>query len=269
MNEKQEAYKEFSQSYQNYIENQLLFSTLNQILLGAESLDQSLACVVETYMRANYLTSNPDQDSISCSPLDPEAKQILLNKIQDSLDNQMSQLNKFAPFFPTGSMCLLDKIRVCGDTHAKLDAQIDKSANDLSVKSEHCQSIVDECMSLLIAMLRDFKLKLYAERKNPAECEKALLNCELLVAKMFSVYYELFNDVYSSEKRKALAIIRSQIDMDTKKVRESLNKARVDSEMFGAMGNDLDQLLRTYLTLKKELESKNYTLDHLKNSVEY
>ncbi len=180
----------------------------------------------------------------------------------------VSQLDTESEFYDT-DVSTLEKLKSFNQYLTNLTAQIEKSKADLAIKSEHTFNVAVEVINLIKTILNEFKLEMYASRKNRAECEMTILKYDMLEAKVKSVYNDLLTDIYSAEKIKALGIIKSHVSMDTNKTEESLDQAQMKLEAYKSFGAEFDRILKTFCELRSDLETKSWTLNHLQASVDF
>lgn len=282
-----EVIREFNKNYRAFLETSYIFNLLNDILLNSQqvnyenpSLEDKLS---ENFLKSIHLTSNNNEIkntelSLLLKPdkLNNESKKFLISKIEAKLEKNLKDINETLDFdkdlasnFNSNQHDIIPvKVSSLIDLVNKLEFELDKSSQEYNVKLEYCFNISIEIINMLKTMLDDFKLTFYAN-KNALECEKEVLNCDLLFIKMKQVESELVNDLYSFEKTKALGVIRNQIDMDTRQTKARVDQAELSLNLFKSLGKDFDKILNEYTTLKTSLENKKIHLKQLKEDLEY
>ncbi|CAF0834239.1 unnamed protein product [Brachionus calyciflorus] len=248
----------------------------------------------DTFLKSYYIYNNSDKntevlDEIKIEPLNFNAKEYLTNKIECKFNKDLGIIDQFLNFknpskelsnskwhlseddinfdseidekFPQD--LIVSKFNDLVECINKLESDITKINNEMNIKFEHCLNISIEIINLLKRILKDFRLDFYAN-KNEIECENSILNCDLLLTKIETVQNEMLHDLYSPDKLKALGIVKNHIQMETMVTKEKLEQTQYSLNMFKSFGNEFDSMLKTYLDLKAKHESKQWTLNKLK-----
>ena len=113
--------------------------------------------------------------------------------------------------------------------------------------------------------LGEYRIKIFVS-ENRHECERALLECEVLIAKMKTFAAELLSETYTEEKMKALGVIKNHIEM--KKRSSQLNHTQLVSrlELIKSFGKEFEDQLAEYAELEETYKKKAWTLLKLKEN---
>jgi hypothetical protein len=158
---------------------------------------------------------------------------------------------------------IVQRLRLLIETNKDGSYKIEKLAQEINLKFQHCFSKTLEIMNLLKTILTEFRLAFY-DGKNKTEFEKEIISCDLLFKKIDLVENEWLVQLYGPEQVNSLQTIKSQIELDTDKAQEAVDKLEGALDMYKSLGKEFETILCAYSELKVQYERKKYTIEKLK-----
>lgn len=160
------------------------------------------------------------------------------------------------------------KLCILFDSMDQLEKKAKVSRADFDIKLQHCLKQSVEIMNLLRKMLADYKLNFYAH-KNAIQCENDVHETELFLAKVELTADELTAELYSSDRLRALGVIRNHLDGEIEQTNEWCRRAQMELDAYKALGKELETLVAKYSSLKKDYEVKKQHLKMLKDDINF
>lgn len=235
----------------------------------------------KSYFISNNLNDNfKKSDEMKIDPLDFNAKKHLQETIENKLDEILNLVNEFLSYACSNETnenlnlenlssenfkqdFTMGKFNKIVQTIEKIESESKRIDDGMNIKLEHCMNTSMEVVSLIKTILKDFKIDFYSH-KSEVECQKAVLSCDLLLTKIETVKNEMLFDLYSPDKLKALGVIKNHIKMETTISKDKLDQMKFTLNTFNSFGPEFESILKTYKDLKSKHESKQWTLNKLK-----
>lgn len=301
---RKEIINDFNQNYRLYLENNLILSLITEIVFNSQAklihstssanfetdkndskqmLDQKIR---DTFLKSYFIANNSDNnfrltDEIKIDPLSFDAKNYLLDTIEFKLDAFLDLVTDFLDYACSNEKneqadktdtskqdFIISKFNDTIQNIDNIESESIRMEDGMNIKLEHCINTSIEVVNLIKKVLKDFKIDFYAQ-KSEVECQKAILSCDLLLTKIETVKNEMLCDLYSTDKLKALGIIKNHIQMETMIAKDKLDQVKSTLNTFSSFGTEFDSILKTYLELKSLHESKQWTLNKLKEESQF
>lgn len=248
-----------------------------------QTLDEKIRdTFFKSYFMSNNLNNNfKISNEIKINPLDFDAKKHLQEIIEKKLEEFLNLVDEFLSYacsnetnenlnldnlsfeFSDKQDFSIDKFDKIVQAIDKIELETKRIDDGMNIKLEHCINTSMEVINLIKRILKDFKIDFYAH-KSEIECQKAVLSCDLLLTKIETVKNEMLYDLYSPDKLKALGIIKDHIQMETAIAKDKLDQMKFTLNTFNSFGPEFETILKSYLDLKAKYESKQWTLNKLK-----
>jgi hypothetical protein len=263
-------------------------------LVGNNELNQQ----IQDNFWKSFLNQQDDQsvsnDEFKNDPLPHEAKKLILNKLETNLEAYFKDINNYLKFakiedsndleetqedeismstnkifhkslsttnFNTDST--VSKLKSLIESTKTDKFKIDKISKDIDIKLQHCFNKSVEIANLLNKIINEFKIEFYSNY-NKIELEHELAACDSLFKKMDQVQSSMINDLYNPERAACLKMIKSQIELETMKSKDTINKINTTLDLYRSLGEEFENILSTYLDLKAQYDRKMYTIQKLK-----
>lgn len=271
-----ELTQKFVKKYQDYLENNCLFTIIDEIMMSQPESGQMLDGLKENFLKASYVLQSGGsscdeqlQQQMADKSTIVESKAHLLDRIELWLDAEMDNLNECLSL--TAELHRIDAANVINklvEVSARLEASVDKHKMENQRRLNYWLNEMVEVVRLLKCLFDECKLQFYAQKIN-TDCEFELASCRLLLTKIENEMGQLKVDVYADDKVKALGVIDQHLDMELRKSKEKMEKTADRLSLFKSIECDLKPILDVYVKLKADLDKKYWELNRLKENIAY
>jgi len=200
-------------------------------------------------------SNNDDQlllfNEIEQTKLDSESKHYLTDRLNHVLTNRVETINS---------------LLVNTDLNEIIIISSNNNNNLIMKQDDQCVTAAIETSKLIQEMLNTYRIGFYLN-ENKLNCQLKLTECDTFMAKIRTVLGELNDDLYmSDDKLQALSCIRNLIDLNTHMLTQKLEQINDYLSRFKSLGNEFNDLLANYKSLRMQLERSRFALNKLKEN---